>query len=119
MVSKDGRDIAMRRNVTLRAGATKSIKFDFEQPQLTQLSIKVPKDAIVTLSGNQTAAKGELRYFKSRTLKPGESWSDYRVTVSVIRDGKTLVAEKSLKIESGEEYVLAFDLDQPDLYVSK
>ncbi|MCH2177893.1 MAG: TIGR03000 domain-containing protein [Mariniblastus sp.] len=119
VVSKDGRDIAMRRKVTLKAGVTKSVKFDFEQPQLTQLLLKVPKDAVVTLSGNQTAAKGEVRYFKSRTLKPGESWADYRVTVSVVRDGKTLVAEKSLKIESGEQYVLAFDLDQADLYVSK
>lgn len=119
VVDKAGRNIAMHRKVTLQAGSSQSIKFDFEQPQLTQLSLQVPEDAIVTLSGNPTSAKGEVRYFKSRTLKPGESWSDYRITVTVVRDGKTFVAEKTLDVESGEEYELGFDFNQPDLYVSK
>ena len=119
VIQKEGREIAMNRKVTLQAGLSELVKFDFEQPQLTQLSLKVPSDALVTLSGNPTTAKGEVRYFKSRTLKPGESWSDYRITVTVVRDGKDLVAEKILNIESGQDYVLDFDFSQPDLYVSR
>ena len=119
VINRDGRDVAMHRTVRLQAGTTESIKLDFDQPQLTQLSVEVPRDAVVTLSGSPTSAQGTVRYFKSRTLKPGESWSDYRVKVTVVRDGKTFVAEKILDIESGGEYALSFDFNQPDLYVSK
>ncbi len=120
VVVKDGREVALSREVELRAGAKEKVEFDFDKPQLTQVTLNVPEDAVVTLSGQPTSAVGTVRHFKSRTLKPGESWNDYRIEVSVVRNGRTVRAERTLDIEAGGQYDLTFTLDETqDLYVLK
>ena len=120
VVIKKGRPVALTRRVSLRAGVQKTVDFDFNKPQLTQLVLKVPQDATVVLSGNRTSATGPVRHYKSRTLMPGQMWEDYRVEVTVKRDGRTIRAEKTLDIEAGGYYELSFELDPVrDLYVLK
>lgn len=109
VLNREGNEIVRTRTVKLVPGMRKKVAFDFDRPAITTLAVKVPSDAKVTLAGNETTLKGKTRYFSTRTLADGKSWSDYKIQVSVVRNGKTVTREKSIDIESGQTRLVAFD----------
>jgi uncharacterized protein (TIGR03000 family) len=117
VVVRDGKEISIRKQVTLRAGSETQVDFDFDSPVLTQVTVKVPADARVMLCGNSTSATGSVRKFKTH-LMPGKVWSDYEVEVSYPRDGQIVNEKRTLTIEAGEQYELDF-VSGKSLYVSK
>lgn len=118
VVIRDGKRIALKKEVSLTAGVRTSVDFEFDRPILTQLTVKVPHEAKVELCGNSTAAMGETRNFKTR-LMPGEVWDNYEVEISYREDGQLVKKRKSLSIEAGQKYVVDFNEMTNGLYVSK
>ena len=116
-VKQNGKTVSLNRSVVLRGGDSRLVNFDFAKPVMTQLTVKVPEDATVKLCGNDTAAKGTVRNFKTRMM-PGKTWDSYSIEVSREVDGEVLTQRRSVKIEAGGKYVVDFKSDH-DLYVSK
>ena len=117
VVERNGGEVALSKEVVLRAGRRSMVSFDFEQPVLTQLTVKVPENAKIELCGNETAAKGKIRNFRTR-LKPGQTWENYNVTVQIEENGKIVEKKKSLTITAGQKYVVDFS-DTRDYLVKK
>ncbi len=116
---RNGQDVVLERKIELLAGMDQSISLDFDAPQMTQLSVRVPTDAKVTLAGNETTATGDLRHYKTK-LKPGEKWNDYKVVVTIQQDGRVIQSEKKLDIVAGQSYVLDFRSDiSKELFAAK
>jgi uncharacterized protein (TIGR03000 family) len=109
-IERDGKQISVSKKLVMKAGEIKSLEFDFEKPILTQVTVRVPEDAKITLSGNQTSASGKVRRFKTM-LKPGQQWNDYTVEVSLERDGRTIREKRTLDISAGQQYVVDFEFD--------
>ena len=115
----DGKEIVRDKKVSLSNGIQKTIGFDFSEKLLTRLAVKVPEDATVTLAGKATSNSGQrIRYFTSESLKSGESWKDYKIEVSVVRDGKTLKKERTIELEAGTTKLVRFDFDSVGQIVS-
>jgi uncharacterized protein (TIGR03000 family) len=76
----------------------------------TTLRLHVPADAKVTLGGNPTAIRGALRTYRTTNLPAGETWQDYRIEALVERDGRRLVAEKTIILSGGETRDVYLDL---------
>ncbi|GIW93125.1 MAG: hypothetical protein KatS3mg110_1166 [Pirellulaceae bacterium] len=108
-VTVDGQTVEETKTVELRAGDTARLEFRLEPRPETVLTLHVPEDARVTLAGHDTSATGQVRVFRSRALAPGQTWENYRVRVSVERDGRTLVKEETLTLRAGEQRELQFD----------
>ena len=119
VLSRNGKEIVRNHSVKLVPGLQKLISFDFDQPATTTIALKVPSDAEVILSGNKTSATGRIRYYATQELEDGESWKDYKILVSVNRDGKTITQEKTIDISAGEMRMVAFDFDNSAQIVKK
>ena len=117
VIQRNGKDIALHENVSLRAGKSSFVSFDFDRPVLTQLTVKVPSNAKVKLCGNKTNRTGSVRSFKTR-LEPGKVWDDYQIEVSYEVDGEVVKQNRTISIEAGQAYVVDFQAEK-DLYVSK
>ena len=119
-VQRDGKPIEVTKTALLRAGQIARLDFDLDSPPtLTSLTVKVPEDADVFLSGNPTSTKGAVRRFSTSRLSEGEKWSDYVVRVSVERDGQTLTKEKLVHLSGGDKVELKFDFDQTELAANR
>jgi uncharacterized protein (TIGR03000 family) len=109
----DGKIVERTRQVTLRAGSTEELTFSFDgedQKELvTSLTLNVPTDAKVYLSGNETEATGAERVFQTKRLSAGETWGEYVVRVELQRNGKTLTQEREVSISGGDQKQLSFD----------
>ncbi len=106
--------------VHVRAGETSDLAFDFDraEPQVaaaTTLTLHVPADAQVTLGGNETASSGEVRQFTTTDLPRDEQWKDYRVVVTVQRDGQELRRERTITVNGGDSRELAFNFTENNL----
>ena len=109
VVNRDGKRLVRTQTVRMKPGITRTVEFDFNKPVTTVLALKVPTDAKVRLCGAETSATGERRFFETSKLKDGESWENYEIEVVVNRDGKELVARKSLKLHAGDSQSMVFD----------
>jgi uncharacterized protein (TIGR03000 family) len=112
---REGQPAVEDKLVRLQAGQTVKLAFGGEQAveqqtAATELKLHVPADATVTLAGAATQQTGEVRTYASSLLKPGQKWDGYVVRVEVEQDGNTLVEERSLDIEGGKSYELAFEM---------
>lgn len=107
-IVRDGREISLERNVVMRSGRSEFVKFDFDNPVMTQLTVKVPEDAKVELCGNATKASGSLRSFKT-AMMPGQIWENYDIQVQFQQDGKIVNRQKSITIKAGQQYVVDFE----------
>lgn len=114
VVVRDGQEIIRTQLVTIEAGTSETVEFDFDTAPVTTLAINVPEDAKIKLCGKETAAKGDLRHFATSKLEPGMTWQDYTVEVTVQRAGKTVRQEKKLDLLAGETYALDFEFDSAD-----
>ena len=109
VVERNGKRLVRTQTVRMKAGITRTVEFDFNRPVTTVLALKVPADAKVRLCGAETSATGERRFFETSRLKDGESWKDYEIEVVINRDGKEIVARKSLELYAGDSQSIVFD----------
>ena len=116
----DGRVVAESKSITVRAGEAADLAFNFDadaqekvadQKGRTNLTLKVPADARVTLAGSATQSFGEVREFSTARLAAGQEWNNYVVRVELDRDGQKLVKEQTLTLRGGESRELSFDFD--------
>jgi uncharacterized protein (TIGR03000 family) len=106
--------------VHVRGGETTDLAFQFDAdapqvvstPTLTTLTLHVPSDARVSLAGNETASTGSMRQFTTSDLSSGEQWDDYRIVVTLERNGEQLTREKTLTIAGGDSRELSFDFTE-------
>jgi uncharacterized protein (TIGR03000 family) len=117
IVQQDGEPVELTKTAVLRAGQIAALNFDFadEAKSLTSLTLNVPEDAKVFLSGTPTQATGAVRRFSTSRLAQGENWGDYLVRVEVERSGQTLTKEKRITLSGGDQTELSFDFDQTEL----
>jgi len=111
-LERDGETIEETKFVHLRAGETSELAFSLETRVAdTTLTVHVPEDAKITLSGRETAGTGAVRVFSTNKLATGKQWSDYKILVSVERNGQTLTQEKSISLASGDSREVSFLFD--------
>jgi uncharacterized protein (TIGR03000 family) len=123
----DGKPVSQTKDIRLTAGETGKLVFDApasdEQQAAndvqTKLTLHVPADAKVYLSGRETATPGEVREFITTRLPAGTNWENYNVRVTVERDGQTVAQERTITLKSGEAQELSFDLDAPKVASAK
>lgn len=117
---RDGQPVEFRRKIVMRAGQKQQVKFDFETPIRTKVSLRVPANATIELAGNKTkSTKATLRHFET-TLKPGQTWDDYKVIVTYEQGGKKVTREHTLNVVAGKQYVLDFQSEKSvNMFVSK
>lgn len=119
VADRNGETVEETKKVEVRAGQEVELAFSFANgnelantsPVETTLSVQVPEDAHVSLAGNTTNGTGEVRVFKTHSLTTGEAWDNYKIVVSVERDGRTLSQEKTITLKAGDSQNLAFDFD--------
>ncbi|HWA97831.1 MAG TPA: TIGR03000 domain-containing protein, partial [Pirellulales bacterium] len=121
----EGKPVTETQLIKVRAGQTADLAFNFtgneadgkiaEQPAATKLTLHVPADAKVYLSGNVTRSTGEVREFTTTRLAKGQEWNDYTVRIEIERDGKTISKEEKLTLVGGQARDLSVDLDAPQL----
>ncbi|HEX5442869.1 MAG TPA: TIGR03000 domain-containing protein [Pirellulales bacterium] len=122
-IMRDGQPISETKVVKLQAGQVSDLEFALNEtdaesiaaePVRTSLTLHVPADAKVYLSGKETRGVGETRVFSTTRLSPGEQWAKYAVRVEVQRNGRTLSQEETVDLSGGEtrELTIAFDAPQ-------
>jgi uncharacterized protein (TIGR03000 family) len=113
VVERDSQELVQTKHVTVRRGETKELAFVFDDvsPSTTKLTINVPEEAKVQLAGNDTSVQGTQRVYATQQLSAGQTWSNYKVVVSLDRDGETLTQERTLEVRAGQDYELSFDFD--------
>jgi uncharacterized protein (TIGR03000 family) len=123
---QDGRVLSETKSVKLEAGQSSTIDFAFadrNEPNervaaaglRTSLTVRVPADARVYLSGNETSSFGVVRHFSTTRLAEGDQWLDYEIKVEVDRDGQTLSREQTVSLAAGDARELTIDFDGPEL----
>ncbi len=116
VANRNGREVAATRTVTLSAGRSAAVSFDelnmVPDVAVTTLKLHVPEDAHVTLAGQETAIKGATRVFRTDRLGQGESWKDYTIRVTVVRDGEEITRERMATIKAGETHEMSFLVDE-------
>ena len=117
---RDGKTLTDTKQIRLVAGQHTSLAFEFapnaneqlaEKAVETKLTLNVPAEAKVFLSGNATSSTGPVREFATTKLVPGKSWADYVVVVTYEKDGQLLTQEKNVTIAAGDAREVTFDFD--------
>jgi uncharacterized protein (TIGR03000 family) len=118
VVYRHGQPLTQTRFVAVSAGEEASVDFGFGASQFesvagrpTTLRLHVPTDAAVTLAGSPTKATGAVRIFTTNVLASGQTWDDYKIEVSVERDGQIVKQEKTLSLVAGQSRTVRFDFD--------
>jgi uncharacterized protein (TIGR03000 family) len=81
----------------------------------TQLTLRVPADAKVTLAGVATKQTGELRQFTTSQLADGQAWQNYQVVVEMDRDGKLVREERTITLVGGKAQELSIAVSDTKL----
>lgn len=120
-VEQNGEIVTETKTVKLQAGQSAQLTFDFNtasdtdklvsEPVRTKLTLHVPADAKVYLSGNETRSTGLVREFTTTQLSAGQRWDNYVVRVEIQRDGQTLSQEQAISLAAGENRELNVDFD--------
>lgn len=119
-VVRDGKTVTRTEVVRLQAGERANVSFDLNEetipegqvanePVRTKLTLHVPAEAKVFLSGNETRSTGDTREFTTTKLPLGAEWAGYVVRVELEREGRTLVQERELTLKAGQEH--SWDVD--------
>ena len=67
----------------------------------TQLTLRVPAGAKVTLAGVPTKQTGEVRQFTTTRLANGQAWENYQVVVETERNGQVVREERTITLTGG------------------
>lgn len=119
-LERDGKTLTETKKIRLVAGQHTSLAFEFtpnaneqlaEKAVETKLTLNVPAEARVFLSGHETTSTGPVREFATTKLIPGKSWADYVVVVTYEKDGQMLTQEKNVTINAGDAREVTFDFD--------
>jgi len=112
----DGEPKVENRIVRLTAGGSVDLMFGSDAEQVadaeqatTELTLNVPEQAKVFLSGSATSQSGAVRTYSTTQLQDGEQWSDYVVRVELEQNGEKMVEERSLTLQGGQSYELSID----------
>jgi len=123
-IVRDGQTITENKTVKLQAGDKSDVEFALNgsnsdpianQPVRTSVTLHVPADAKVFLSGNETYGDGEVRTFTTTKLAQGQTWGNYVVRVEVERNGRTLSKEETIEVKGGDVLDLSLDVDAPQV----
>jgi uncharacterized protein (TIGR03000 family) len=118
---QDGQTMTETKVVRLNAGQSARVSFDFadeapaqsvaQQDVVTKLTVNVPADATVYLSGKATRSTGPVREFSTTKLASGQSWDGYTIRVELDRAGQMTAREQTITLVGGRAQSLAFDFD--------
>jgi len=120
---REGRTITETKVIKLQAGDNSEVAFELdgdegqiaEQPLSTSLTLHVPAEAKVYLSGNETKSAGETRRFSTTKLANGQAWQDYVVRVELEQNGQLLTKEETVSLKAGEARELTINFDAPQV----
>jgi uncharacterized protein (TIGR03000 family) len=107
----DGNDVTQTRSVIARAGGVEEVVFDTtktDDPVETMLTLNVPEGATVVLANNPTKSEGASRIYRTKQLKSGEFWDDYKIEVTY--EGKK--KEKTIRLIGGDKLEMSFNFDE-------
>ncbi len=110
MTSADGKLMMEEKTLVVSAGHQEQVQFAFtqsESPIETAVTLNLPAGATVILAGNETNATGESRTFRTRRLKAGQFWDDYKIEVEY--EGQ--VKSQSVRLIGGDSLQLTFDFN--------
>jgi uncharacterized protein (TIGR03000 family) len=79
------------------------------KPLRARITVRVPADARVTIDGNPTRAKSELRRFVTPPLEPGKPFH-YTFKAEFVRGGKTITVQERVTVRAGRETVVGLGL---------
>ena len=114
-VTRDGKVVTDTKNVSVTAGQIVSLSFDLQAADAeTTLTVHVPEDADVRLAGHGTTSTGKVRTFRTKRLANNKAWNDYKIAVSVKRDGKTITKEKTINLAAGENHSVTFAFEKSE-----
>jgi len=118
---RDGKPVEETKVVQLQAGQTAEVDFNSApevvdertaaKPVKTSLTLNVPADAKVFLSGNESKSTGEVRQFVTTKLNAGDSWDNYVIRVELERNGQKITKEETIKLAAGQTRELTIDVD--------
>ncbi len=109
---RDGETVTETKSVTLGMGEQAQLAFNFDKSEApvakggktkTKLTLRVPADAKVYLSGRETSSTGEVREFSTSKLAVGAEWTNYTVRVVANVDGREVTKEETIKLIGGED----------------
>ena len=69
----------------------------------------------MTLAGIETKQTGDVRQFTTTRLASGQVWDDYKVVVTMERDGQTLREERTIQLTGGQAQELSINFDSQQL----
>jgi len=113
MTKPDGTDLIQTRTVVVESGNGEELNFELlksDEPIETILTLNVPEKAKVVLAKNSTKSEGASRIFRTKQLRDGESWDDYKIEVT--HDGVT--KEKTIRLMAGDKLELTFNFESTD-----
>jgi uncharacterized protein (TIGR03000 family) len=110
-ITRNGKLIQQTKTAHMRGGVSSRVSFDFESPE-TSLTLKVPPDATVFLAGNAMTEAGSVRSFRTTKLAAGQQWPEYKIRVTVERNGQLLSKEQRILLKSGDTKSLTFSFDE-------
>jgi uncharacterized protein (TIGR03000 family) len=118
VVDRGGKALGQTKVVSLAGGQRSHVVFDnleSEQSHLTTVKLHVPEDAVVTLAGQVTEMQGSTRVFATSRLAAGQTWDNYNVRVSVVRDGREIVRQRDITVRAGDVHELSLLVDETTL----
>jgi uncharacterized protein (TIGR03000 family) len=104
----DGKEVSQTKTVIAKSGSAESLVFDpssSDDPVETTLTLNVPEGASVVLANNSTKSDGSLRVYRTKQLKVGEAWDDYKIQVTL--NGVT--KEKTIRLIGGDKLEMSFN----------
>lgn len=114
----DGETVSKTKTVRVTAGQETKLSFQLVRELETVLTLNVPHDAEVFLGGSKTKAKGNVRIFRTKSLKKGDAWRDYQVRVVVQRNGVPVEQFRTVTVNAGEKKALAFEFSDSKINVA-
>jgi len=118
---QDGKTVTQTKSVTLGPGEFANLAFNANGNESapvaagknvkTKVTLHVPADAKVYLSGRETTSTGDVREFATSKLAPGAEWKNYTVRVVANIDGRDVSKEETITLTGGENKDLSFDFN--------
>ncbi len=119
-VERDGKTLTETKIVDLRPGRAAEVAFDLgpllvAKPKtitpktITRVTIRLPADARLTISGSETRSTGAVREFTTGKLTGEQSWDNYTLRVVATRNGRQVTLEKTIELRAGESREVTFD----------
>jgi uncharacterized protein (TIGR03000 family) len=95
-----------------RAPQPKQRRDESMVPAPATIVVDLPADAKLLIDNEATSSTGANRVFQSPTLNPGKEYQ-YTLTAQVVRDGKSVKAEKVVTVKAGQATSVALTLPTP------